>query len=122
MASPSMVGLEFWSLDLGNLLTIFSILGVGVGFIYTVKGRVDALYERMLRVEEGIKHLVDVLIEQGKQAERLTLIAERLQFQGRRQDEADRRMNRMQEDLLRHGKAWTTIIGRETAEKANCRS
>ena len=85
--------MEFWSLTFGNALTIIILGAGGLGFVYTIRGRVDALSERLLVLEGELRRLVDVLIAQGRQAERITAIEDRLSGQGRRLDELIQRFN-----------------------------
>jgi hypothetical protein len=83
-----------WSINFGHFLTIIVLGGGGIGFVWTIRGRVDALSERMLSLEYETKKLVDVLIAQGRQDERLTAMDQRMVAQGRRLDELAARFNR----------------------------
>jgi hypothetical protein len=83
-----------WSINFGHLLTIIVLGSGGIGFVWTIRGRVDALSERMLSLEYETKKLVDVLIAQGRQDERLTAMDQRMVAQGRRLDELAARFNR----------------------------
>lgn len=60
-----------WSLTFGNFLTIIVVIVGGTGFVYTIRGRVDGLSERMLSIENQMKQLVEVLIKQGRHDERM---------------------------------------------------
>lgn len=82
-----------WSVSIGNLLTIASFLVIGSGFIYTMRGRIDAVSTRLLVIEQEIHTLVDILIQQGRQDERMTAMDARLVNQGARLDDITRRFN-----------------------------
>jgi hypothetical protein len=93
-----LTGLPFvfdWSVNLGHLLTIIVLGSGGVGFVYTIRGRVDGLSERMLALESETQKLIDVLVEQGRHDERLTAMDTRVAAQGRRLDETIERLNRI---------------------------
>jgi len=89
--------ISFWQISLGNLLTIATMLVGGIYFISQIKGQVNFLTDRMVSVEERVKDLVNILVEQGKQGERMLMLAERVQAQGKRLDENERRVNRFYE-------------------------
>ena len=84
-----------WSINFGHFLTIVVLGAGGLGFVWTIRGRVDALSDRMLGLESETKKLVDVLIAQGRQDERLTAMDQRTVAQGRRLDELNERFNRV---------------------------
>lgn len=88
-----MMAPDFWSLNFGHFLTILVLGAGGIGFAYTVRGRVDALSDRMLSVENNIKQLVEVLVQQGRMQERLKTIDERQLAEGRRVDDLTKRVN-----------------------------
>lgn len=86
--------LEFdWTVTIGNLLTIISFLVVGSGFIYAIRAKVDAVSTRLLVIEKEIHTLVDILIQQGRQDERMTAMDARIANQGARLDDITRRFN-----------------------------
>ena len=89
------VSVDFWNISLGNLITIVIMLAGGVGFVYTIRGRVDVLSNRVLRVEEGMKQLIQVLIDQGRADERMTSMQTQLNQQGKRLDETAERLMRL---------------------------
>jgi hypothetical protein len=76
-----------WSLSFGNFLTILTMVLGGAGFVYTMRGRLDALSERLFEVEKDVKSLVGVLIEQGRISERISAVDSRIQSQGQRLDD-----------------------------------
>lgn len=83
-----------WSFNLGNALTIVSFVVGGVVFVVTMRGRVDALSGRITFVEEEIKKLLQVLIEQGRHTERMAALDARIFAQGQRLDSLTNRVNR----------------------------
>ena len=89
-----MVDAGFWSINFGNTLTIFAFIVGGIMFVTTVRGRVDGLAERMIKVETSLTSLVDVLIKQGRHDERMAAIDQRLHAQGQRIDTLSDRFNR----------------------------
>lgn len=82
-----------YGITFGNLLTIFVLGAGGVGFVYTMRGRIDGLSARMLEIEREMHQLVTILIEQGKQDERLRSLDARVLAQGQRLDELTNRFN-----------------------------
>ncbi|MBZ5653195.1 MAG: hypothetical protein LAO18_22245 [Acidobacteriia bacterium] len=77
---------DFWNFNAGQLITIVTIILGGVAFVYTIRGRVDALSERMLAVEESMKQLVQVLVQQGRHEERMNAMQTQVNQQGKRLD------------------------------------
>lgn len=77
-------------------------IGNNIGAIVTVAlaviGLVASIAKMSLRlasVEEQLKRLVDVLVEQGKHTERMASIEQRIAAQGVRLDELTNRFNRV---------------------------
>ena len=83
-----------WSINLGNALTIVSFIGGGIIFVVTIRGRVDALTGRISFVEQELRKLLEVLIEQGRHTERMAAMDLRIQAQGQRLDMLTNRVNR----------------------------
>lgn len=83
-----------WSVNLGNALTIASFIGGGIIFVTTIRGRVDALNGRIIFVEQELRKLLEVLIEQGRHSERMSAMDMRIQSQGQRLDSLTNRVNR----------------------------
>jgi hypothetical protein len=83
-----------WNISLGNALTIIILGAGGLGFIYSIRGRVDGLGDRMKTMEQQLIRLVDVLVEQRGQAVHISSIDGRILAQGARLDELERRFNR----------------------------
>ncbi len=83
-----------WSVNLGNALTIVSFIGGGIIFVVTMRGRVDALTGRISFVEQELRKLLEVLIEQGRHTERMAAMDMRIQAQGQRLDALANRVNR----------------------------
>lgn len=84
-----------WTISIGSIVTILTVLVGIVGFVMTVHNRVDALSRRMGSLEEGIRKLVDVLIVQGRQDERMNSIDGRMLAQGARLDDLSRQIDRL---------------------------
>ena len=82
-----------WSVSVGNLLTILSFLIVATGTVYTLRGRVDAISNRLLSFEGEIRRLTDILVIQGRHEERMAAMDGRLSNQGSRLDDLTRRFN-----------------------------
>ncbi len=82
-----------WTIGLGNLLTLGMILSACVAFAYTNRGKIDSISQRLLFLEGEIKRLVDVLVQQGRQDERLGAVDARVVNQGARLDELTERFN-----------------------------
>jgi hypothetical protein len=83
-----------WSVNLGNLITVATVVGsilLGLGML---KARVRELGERMLAVEKNMERLVEVLVEQGRHEERMNSIDGRMLAQGARIDDLSRQLNR----------------------------
>lgn len=78
---------NFWNFNIGQVITIVFVILGGVGFVYTIRGRVDALSERMLSVERNMERLVTILIEQGRQNEQITYLREQITLTGKRVDQ-----------------------------------
>lgn len=83
------------TMTLGNWITIF-VLGIGgLGFVYTMRGQLTSLSERMLGMEVELKKLVDVLVQQGRHDERMNAMDSRIQSQGERLDALINRFNKV---------------------------
>lgn len=87
-----------WTVSIGNLLALGGFLISGIGFVYTMRGRLDGLSERLLELEREFQKLLDVLIAQGRQEERLIAIDQRVLTQGQRIDDLIRRVNQHLDD------------------------
>lgn len=85
--------MEFWKLSVENLITLLVLGAGGLGFVYTIRGRLDALSERLLVFEKEIRRLVDVLVVQGRQEERMNSMENRISAQGLRLDDLTKRFN-----------------------------
>jgi hypothetical protein len=67
-----------WSVKLGDVLTILAIAGTAIGFLYALRGKVEAIDNRLTHVEKDLGTFVDTLIQIGKQDERLDSHAQRI--------------------------------------------
>lgn len=83
-----------WGISLGNFLTIGSFIIGGLGFVWTMKSQIDAIGSRTAAMEAELKKLVEVLIHQGRQDERLNSFDTRVTGLNQRQNELERRLNR----------------------------
>jgi hypothetical protein len=82
------------TVNLGNVLTIIAFLTGGLGFVYTVRGKVEAIAFRLLSFENEIRRLTDILVVQGRQEERMNAMDARLASQGTRLDDVTARFNK----------------------------
>lgn len=83
-----------WQINLGNVLTIISFIIGGLGFVWTMKSQIDSLGSRTMAMEVELKKLVDVLINQGRQDERLNAMDFRLAASAQRVTDLEKRVNR----------------------------
>lgn len=82
-----------WTIGIGQILTILSMIVVGLGFVYTLRGRMEGMSGRLASLEVDIKSLITILIQQGKHEERMTAMDSRIANQGARLDDITRRFN-----------------------------
>lgn len=85
---------DFWQFNVGNLLTILSFLGGGALFIASTRQQLFSLSERSTAMESELKKLVEVLINQGRQDERLLAMDQRMLAEGKRLDDFQERFNK----------------------------
>lgn len=88
------------SISLGNLLTICAFLIGGVAFAYTIKSdtkladlKYDMIAASIDDFKVEMKALTRVVTEQALQSKRMDYLEERQTAQGRRLDEAVKRLN-----------------------------
>lgn len=98
-------GLSFdLTINIGHVLTVLAMIGAGFGFMMLIQRRLDAQALRMNHMElsltqiaaetqQDVKQLTAVMLTQARHDERITSIDYRMLSQGRRLDEAIRRMN-----------------------------
>lgn len=84
-----------WSVNLGNLLTLGALVCSVAIVVGMLRNQVVELTRRMLAMEESMKQLVQVLIDQGRQEERMTAIDGRMLAQGARLDDLNRQIGRL---------------------------
>jgi len=90
----------FWDFfSVGNIVTIIAMIVAVSGFIYVMRDRIDTLGKRMSTVEIKLEKIVEVLIHQGRQDERIARQDERfanievqINQQGKRVDELYQRL------------------------------
>ena len=89
-----------FTVSLGNLLTILSILAGGIGFAYSIKSDTKITDLKYTIISANIddfkvemKKLTEVVTQQALQNKRMDYIEERQMSQGKRLDEAEKRMN-----------------------------
>jgi len=87
-----------WGISLGNFLTIASFLVGGLSFVWTLKSQIDSLSGRTSAMETELKKLVEVLIHQGRQDERLNSFDTRTAAISQRVNDLERRFNRVKDD------------------------
>jgi hypothetical protein len=83
-----------WTISLGNVINVLIVAGGGVLFVYSIRWKVDDLARDILEMQTQLKRMVDVLVEQGRHAERLAAMDSRIAAQGTRLDELTNRFNR----------------------------
>ncbi|KAL0630334.1 hypothetical protein Q9L58_010820 [Maublancomyces gigas] len=94
--------------NFGNMLTIATFFVGGIAFVWSMKVdlkanqaanqvMLDSLNERFIGMQEEMKKLVEILVNQGKHEERMIAMDARLMNQGRRLDETIERFNRFME-------------------------
>lgn len=84
-----------WQVSFGNVLTIAAFILGGSAFVWTMKSQIDLLGNRTEAMEDELKKLVQILINQGRQEERMNAIDHRMLAQGERLDSAIDRLNRI---------------------------
>lgn len=80
------MGIQFdGTINLGHILTFIGILGVGMGFAFTLRNQINqvansmsSLGERMKSAEGELKTISGVLVALGRQDERLNAMDRRL--------------------------------------------
>lgn len=83
-----------WTINLGHILTILALIGAVVVPAITIKNRVDAISVRIHSLDEEMKKLVDILVQQGRQEERMDGMDGRMLAQGMRIDDLIRKVDR----------------------------
>lgn len=85
---------DWVSNNFGNIISIVGMFAVGIGFLYTMKDKIDNMSTRLLVLEGELKKLIDVLIAQGRQEERISALDQRMVAQGIRLDALTDRFNK----------------------------
>ena len=86
--------LELIGLRVGDVVTIIAFLGGGVGFVYTMRGRIDGLATQVVSMQAELRKLVDIMVMQGRHGERMDAMDQRIAAQGRRLDDLINRFNK----------------------------
>lgn len=81
--------------NVGNIISIIGMFAVGIGFLYSMKDKIDNMSTRLLVLEGELKKLIDVLIAQGRQEERIAALDQRMVAQGIRLDDLSKRFNNL---------------------------
>lgn len=84
-----------WQISFGNVLTIASFVLGGLAFVWTMKSQIDSLGSRTRTMEGELKKLVEILVNQGRQDERMNSLDQRMLVQGQRLDHAIERFDRI---------------------------
>lgn len=84
-----------WTVNLGNLIGLAVVVLGGARFVYSLRSKVDELGKDIIAMQEQLRRMVDVLIEQGRHAERLSAIDSRINSLVARIDELTNRFNRV---------------------------
>lgn len=66
------------TIKLGDIIAVCVMVGGGYAIVAIVRDRVDALSGRMGKMEAKVEDLVDVLVNQGRQDERMTAMTNRV--------------------------------------------
>jgi hypothetical protein len=66
------------TVNLGTVLSFFGFVIGGLGVVFTLRTQVTALADRMGSVEAELKKMSDVLVELGRQDERMSSMDRRL--------------------------------------------
>lgn len=82
------------TINVGNIITLVVTLGSIAVIVGMLRGKVDALGERMLALEKNMTTLVQVLVDQGRQEEKMLAMDGRMLAQGARIDDLTRQVNR----------------------------
>ena len=92
------VSVPFNHITLGNVLEMVTMIAIGLGFIFGMRGALSSLGQRMNAVEKEVGKLVDVLITLGRYEERFL---------------------RNENDIwdLKHGKGFVTEIPQRPRER-----
>jgi hypothetical protein len=73
------MGIQFDStVNLGQLITFLGFIIGGVSFVVAVRLKIEILHDRMSDVETELKKMTNVMIELGRQDERLNAMDHRL--------------------------------------------
>lgn len=86
---------DWVSNNIGNIVSIVGMFAVGIGFLYSMKDKIDNMSTRLLVLEGELKKLIDVLIAQGRQEERISALDQRMVAQGIRLDDLAKRFNNL---------------------------
>lgn len=74
-----MLGIQFdQTISLGQLIEIGGFIIGAVSVIYSMRGRMDLLFQRMESLESDVGKIADVLVVLGRQDERLNAMDTRL--------------------------------------------
>ncbi len=101
------------TISLGNILTIVTMGGTAIGFVMStryearitravvneqvtgVKDDIQSVKGDVSNLEDEMKKLVEVLIQQGRHEERMNAIDNRMSAQGQRVDDLTRKIDRV---------------------------
>lgn len=86
---------DWFSNNIGNIVSVIGMFAVGIGFLYSMKDKIDNMSTRLLVLEGELKKLIDVLIAQGRQEERISALDQRMVAQGIRLDDLAKRFNNL---------------------------
>lgn len=85
-----------WAPYVNAGVNILGMILVGLGFVFTLRGRVNNLVADMAETRAELKTLVALQVVQGRQEERILAIDQRVLAQGKRLDEFMRVQNERQ--------------------------
>jgi len=84
-----------WTINFGHVLTIGAFIISAGGGIIALRGQVKQISVRMLAVESEMKKLVEILVGQARQEERIQAIDDRMIMHAQRMDEINRQVDRL---------------------------
>lgn len=84
-----------WTLKFGDIITVVVFAISAVGGIAVVRQQVGELTKRMTSVETEMKKMVEVLVGQARQEERMNALDQRLLLSDRQTDDLKRQVDRL---------------------------
>lgn len=83
-----------WTISIGSLLSAGSVAVGAIVVVVLLREQVSTIGERLGQLEHQLSRLTDILIQQGRQDERMTAMDARIVNQGARLDDLTVRFNK----------------------------